>query len=50
MKDWTERVEELNPDEQKYKCSNCDNKYYNDHFDLDEDGEICNECFKEKEV
>ena len=50
MKDWTERVEELNPDEKKYYCNSCERKYYNDNFTLDESGENCDECLKKMEI
>ena len=38
------------PMENKIKCDNCGFKLYEEEFDLDKDGEVCDSCYQEMNI
>ena len=38
------------PMENKIKCNNCGFKDWEENFDLDRDGEICDSCYQELNI
>ena len=38
------------PGENKYRCENCGFKLYEEEFDLDKDGEVCDSCYQEMNI
>jgi formylmethanofuran dehydrogenase subunit E len=50
LPDPADRMLNNNPEEKLFKCDSCNDKGYHDEFDIDEDGELCNTCYKQNNL